>query len=227
MLPNGQRQSVENMEIIELGCVMCDRDGQFLDSASFLVRPVDHPNLSDFCQTLTGISQKTIREATAFPETIRRLDDWIGAQDNSFIWASWGNYDRLHLEADSSKRHAIPGFLKYGHLNLRKLWRLTTRQRKKNSLRDALNYHGFSFEGQQHSGLDDAKNTAKLLSCVAWTLKDKALTDSSIERGLLTIPEKPLIPNEETARAMRELDEGKGERYESIDELFRELGLDE
>lgn len=52
-------------------------------------------------------------------------------------------------------------------------------------------------------------------------------TDSSFERGLLTIPEKPRIPNEETARAMRELDEGKGESFESVEDLFRYLELDE
>jgi inhibitor of KinA sporulation pathway (predicted exonuclease) len=176
VLPDGRRQGVENMEIIELGCVMCDRSGQLLDSASFLVKPVDHPSLSDFCQSLTGISQQTISEATPFKDTIQRLNDWIGVQNSSFIWASWGNYDRLHLEADSSKRNATPELLRYDHLNLRKLWRLTTKQRKKNSLRDALNYHAFSFDGHQHSGLDDAKNTAKLLSCVDWTRADEALT---------------------------------------------------
>ena len=32
-------------------------------------------------------------------------------------------------------------------------------------------------------------------------------------------------PNEETIAAMRELDEGKGKRFSSADELFSELGL--
>ena len=179
-LPDGQRQGVENMEIIELGCVMCDRDGHRLKSASFLVRPVDHPNLSDFCQKLTGISQQTISEATPFAETIQRFNEWLGLQNSSFIWASWGNYDRLHLEADSIKRDATPELLKYGHLNLRKLWRLTTKQRKKNSLRDALNYHGCSFDGNQHSGLDDAKNTAKLASYLDWSRAGEALTEARV-----------------------------------------------
>ena len=34
-----------------------------------------------------------------------------------------------------------------------------------------------------------------------------------------------LTPNEETKAAMRELDEGKGKRFKSADDLFSELGV--
>ena len=33
------------------------------------------------------------------------------------------------------------------------------------------------------------------------------------------------VPNAATRKAMRELEEGKGKRYESVEELFRELNI--
>lgn len=54
--PDGQPQSVHNMEIIEISCALATRDGVLLDSRSFLERPTRHPKLSAFCQSLTGIT---------------------------------------------------------------------------------------------------------------------------------------------------------------------------
>src|SRR5690554_7139643 len=51
-LPNGERQSIGNMEIIEFGCALATRTGELLDSRSFLVRPVRNPDLSAFCRSL-------------------------------------------------------------------------------------------------------------------------------------------------------------------------------
>jgi hypothetical protein len=51
--------------------------------------------------------------------------------------------------------------------------------------------------------------------------------DCSIGGMLLTSPEKHRIPNEETAEAMRELEDGKGEWFESVEDLFRDLDLGE
>ena len=55
--PSGFRQSVDEMEIIEFGCVIATRKGDVLDKRSFLIKPQDNPVLSLFCQQLTSISQ--------------------------------------------------------------------------------------------------------------------------------------------------------------------------
>ena len=39
------------------------------------------------------------------------------------------------------------------------------------------------------------------------------------------LPFKPRIPNAETLEAMQEADEGKGTRYDSVDDMFNQLGL--
>jgi len=97
--PDGQPQSVHNMEPIEIGCALATRDGVLLDSRSFLVRPTRYPKLSAFCQSLTGITQDMADAAPRFPEAIDTLNHWLGQPADSFIWCSWGNYDRLHMQA--------------------------------------------------------------------------------------------------------------------------------
>lgn len=59
-VPGHERtQIIEDMEIIEFGCVIADRKGTIYDSRSFLVRPVLYSLLSDFCMSLTSIKQPT------------------------------------------------------------------------------------------------------------------------------------------------------------------------
>ncbi len=63
--PSGCWQSVDEMEIIEFGCVIATRIGEVLDRRSFLVRPRVHPELSPFCQQLqTGQNEAAHFEGT-------------------------------------------------------------------------------------------------------------------------------------------------------------------
>jgi inhibitor of KinA sporulation pathway (predicted exonuclease) len=68
--PAGEPQAVHNMEIIELGCALATRAGTLLDSRSFLVRPTRFPQLSEFCTTLTSITQSMVDDAPTYPEAI-------------------------------------------------------------------------------------------------------------------------------------------------------------
>lgn len=171
VMPNGKRQDLANMEIIEFGCALANRRGHVIDARSFLVRPTLHPFLSDFCTTLTGITQSMVNEAPAFPEASQALADWLGDCPRNFIWCSWGNYDRLHIEAQSEREGVSLSILEHPHLNLKRIWRRTTGQKKKNGLASALAFHNLDFVGRQHRGLDDAKNIARLLAFMDWSLE--------------------------------------------------------
>lgn len=174
--PDGEPQSVENMEIIELGCALATREGQVLDSQSFLVRPTRYPALSEFCTELTSITQAMVTEAPNFRGAIQSLNEWLGSPSEDFLWCSWGNYDRLHLLAQSQSEGARPLPLAYPHLNLKRLWRRTTGQKKQTGLSSALAFHDLSFEGNHHRGVDDARNIARLLPFMDWSLEPELLT---------------------------------------------------
>lgn len=176
--PAGADQSVHNMEIIEIGCALATRQGELLDTHSFLVKPTRNPVLSRFCAELTGITQSMVDAAPILPEAIKVMNAWLGDLPDSFIWCSWGNYDRLHLEAQSQLDGARPAILAYPHLNLKRIWRRTTGQKKKNGLAHALAFHDLSFEGNHHRGVDDARNIVRLLPFMDWSLENELLTPS-------------------------------------------------
>ena len=174
--PGGEPQSVTNMDIIEFGCALATRRGELLDSRSFLVRPTWSPQLSQFCTELTSISQSMVDDAPEFAEVLGQLDNWLGELTDSFIWCSWGNYDRIHVLADAEKHGRSPGFVARPHLNLKRLWRRTTGQKRMNGLAHALDYHQLSFEGHHHRGVDDARNMVRLLPFMDWSLETELLT---------------------------------------------------
>ncbi|BES73889.1 exonuclease domain-containing protein (plasmid) [Marinobacter nanhaiticus D15-8W] len=164
------------MEIIEFGCALATRDGALLESKSFLVRPVRNPHLSDFCKKLTGIDQAMVDAAPEFSEVCQEINTWLMCPEKGFVWCSWGNYDRLHVQAEGDKHGASPVFMNFPHLNLKRIWRRTTGQRKKNGLAHALAFHDLKFEGQHHRGVDDARNIARLLPFVDWSLEAELTT---------------------------------------------------
>lgn len=172
----GLQQSEHSMEIIELGCALATRRGELIDSRSFLVRPTRYPVLSEFCQSLTGITQDMVDSAPAFSEAVRALNAWLGEPAKSFIWCSWGNYDLLHVLAQCQQTGASAAVLGYPHLNLKRLWRRSTGQRKKTGLMNALAYHGLNFEGQHHRGVEDARNIIRLLPFMDWSLEAELLS---------------------------------------------------
>jgi len=142
--PDGEGQGIHNMEIIEIGCALANREGEVLGSRSFLVRPTRNPVLSDFCMELTGITQSMVDAAPTLPEAIEAMNAWLGDLPDDFIWCSWGNYDRLHLEAQSQLDGAWPVILARPHLNLKRIWRRTTGQKRKNGFAHALAFHGLA-----------------------------------------------------------------------------------
>ena len=174
--PDGAAQGIHNMEIIEIGCALANRQGELLDSYSFLARPTRNPVLSHFCTELTGITQSMVDAAPTLSQTIEVMNTWLGDLPDSFIWCSWGNYDRLHLEAQSLLDGSQPAILGRPHLNLKRIWRRTTGQKKKNGLASALAFHDLAFEGSHHRGVDDARNITRLLPFIKWSLESELLT---------------------------------------------------
>lgn len=178
--PNGEAQRNDNMEIIEIGCALATRQGRLLDTRSFLVRPIRHPVLSEFCTGLTSITQEMVDEAPAFPGAIQAMNAWLGDLPDDFIWCSWGNYDRLHLETQSQEHDARPAILAFPHLNLKRIWRRTTGQKRKNGFAHALAFHDLDFEGHHHRGVDDARNMVRVLPYMNWALEPELLTPPEI-----------------------------------------------
>lgn len=173
--PDGQ-QTLEHMEIIEIGAALAEPDGRVIESWSFLVRPVIHPTLSDFCSALTGITQADVDAAPVFRDVVPTLDAWLASRDLDY-WCSWGQGDRRQLEIEAQRQGAAPAFLGLHHANLMKGWQKTQHYRNRAAMRTAFRVHGLELEGRHHSGEDDARNVARLLPYIDWNLADKFITE--------------------------------------------------
>ncbi|WP_296592121.1 3'-5' exonuclease [Methylophaga sp.] len=157
-----RRQSVDDMEVIEFGCVVCEINGTVIDSKSYFVRPQLHPVLTSFCKELTSITQSDVERALYYPEVVTNLNDWLNQYDLS-KWVSWGNYDKHQLNSELSRYGVSPSFLQLPHENLKKRWSEGKKALGNAGPKVALEYHGLEFEGNYHRAIDDALNIARLI----------------------------------------------------------------
>ena len=63
----------EQMEIIEIGACWATDEGSVVDEFQAFVRPMERPELTEFCRQLTHISQADVDAAELFPAPAARL----------------------------------------------------------------------------------------------------------------------------------------------------------
>lgn len=151
------------MEIIEIGAVLVD-EVSLLAIGEFqsFVRPRRHPKLTDFCKTLTSITQAEVDAAPGFPEVLERLRRFAYAGAGRPLFGSWGNYDKTQFAQDA-KHHGVT--LPFGpdHLNIKQAFSDALGTKKRFGMDAALKRVGLPLVGTHHRGIDDARNIARLL----------------------------------------------------------------
>ncbi|AZE95719.1 Inhibitor of the KinA pathway to sporulation, predicted exonuclease [Pseudomonas orientalis] len=158
---------VTEMEVIEIGASLVNRQGRELDHFQRFVRPLRRPLLTPFCRKLTHITQANIDAAAPITEVWPLFERWLGQhQPRLEGWASWGDYDRVQLELEW-QRHGLASALdQTPHVNLKQRFAKARRLDKPMGLNGALQLAGMQFVGQQHRALEDARNTARLLPLI-------------------------------------------------------------
>ncbi|KAF9594002.1 hypothetical protein IFM89_026714 [Coptis chinensis] len=136
-------------EIIEFPSVLVNSvTGQLEASFQTYVRPVYHQHLSDFCKELTGIQQLQTRElSTQILLLLRGLTGIVG--------------DVRESECRFKRIRKPPYFNRW--INLRVPFNEVFGGVRCN-LKEAVQLAGLAWEGRAHCGLDDARNTARLLT---------------------------------------------------------------
>lgn len=151
----------DEMEIIEIGAVALFEEGPHIkgEFQSF-VKPVRHPQLTEFCRRLTSIKQSKVDSAELFPAVVQRFATWISSHDAP-TFCSWGDYDKHQLRQDCAF-HEEPFPFGPEHINIKRRFAENLNLRKPCGLEDALRKVGLQFEGSPHRGIDDARNMANL-----------------------------------------------------------------
>ena len=155
-------------EIIEIGVVPLDvQSGERLARESLLVRP-QKSEVSPFCTSLTTLTQEDVDGGMAFDEACKILQEKFGSALRP--WASWGNYDRTMFESQCQSLK-IPYPFSQDHINIKTLFALMYRLHRPVGTSRALEMAGIEFEGTRHRGVDDAWNTAQMLSLLLFCEK--------------------------------------------------------
>ncbi|XP_010922083.1 uncharacterized protein [Elaeis guineensis] len=155
-------------EIIEFPSVLVNSGtGQLEASFQTYVRPSYHQHLSDFCKELTGIQQIQVDRGVPLSEALLMHDKWLedkGIKQKSFAIVTWSNWDcRVMLESECRfKRIRKPPYFNRW-INLKVPFQEVFGGVRCN-LKEAVQLAGLAWEGRAHCGLDDARNTARLLA---------------------------------------------------------------
>jgi inhibitor of KinA sporulation pathway (predicted exonuclease) len=156
--PDDNRRA--DVEIIEFGCVkMSQQTARVISEFSTFVRPTRYPKLSQYCTDLTSITQETVDAAPTFPEALANFIDWMG-DPRTCTLCSWGAYDKFLLrQACSFNRVPYPFDDEY--INIKPAFSEIFSGRGV-SMERAMEMLDIKQEGRRHSGIDDARNAAKL-----------------------------------------------------------------
>ncbi|CAJ0586683.1 unnamed protein product, partial [Mesorhabditis spiculigera] len=169
-------------EIIELPGVLINvRRRQVVSEFQTFVRPRENPILDPFCTELTGITQRQVDRAPFFPEALARFMEWLN--DHGLKYRPGRPAPRFAFVTDSACDFAkflqfqcilldieMP-FMFRSFINIKKYFctKVTKLDRKnpdaygnKTSIEKMLQHYGIRPIGRSHSGLDDARNIARL-----------------------------------------------------------------
>ncbi|KAF5198036.1 Eri1 exoribonuclease [Thalictrum thalictroides] len=191
-------------EIIEFPSVLVNSvTGQLEASFQTYVRPVYHQHLSDFCKELTGIQQIQVDRGVPLSEALLMHDKWLedkGIKHTNFAVVTWSNWDcRVMLESECRfKRIRKPPYFNRW-INLKVPFHEVFGALRCN-LKEAVQHAGLAWEGRAHCGLDDAKNTARLLTHIMHRGFRFSITNSLMwhtaesQFAWHQSPDRPIVP---------------------------------
>ncbi|CAH8468940.1 unnamed protein product [Heterobilharzia americana] len=174
--------SKQPAEIIEFPVVVLDSvTGTLVDSFQSFVKPTENPELSTFCSNLTGIQQSDLENVPTLAVVLKKFEHWLrktketlgcsfkGQQTTTAIFVTWTDWDISTCLWDECRRKKLPlpGDM-LSRIDLKAIFQQwlgshKVGQKWRGGLKDALHLIGLRFEGRPHRGIDDAKNTARLL----------------------------------------------------------------
>jgi len=169
-------------EIIEFpSVIVSSMTGQLEGCFQTYVKPTCNQLLSDFCKDLTGIQQIQVDRGVPLSEALLMHDKWLekrGIKNTNFAVVTWSNWDcRVMLESECryKKIRKPPYFNRW--INLKVPFREVFGGMRCN-LKEAVQMAGLTWLGRAHCGLDDARNTARLLSLLMTRGFKFAITNS-------------------------------------------------
>jgi len=162
-------------EIIEFPVVLLNLStGEIESEFHEYVMPTEHPRLSPFCTELTGISQETVDSGVPLPTCLLLFNKWFAriaeeykldknSKGGLYTCCTWSDWDlNLCLENECKRKQQKKPEPLRNWIDIRAVYKQFY-QRKPQGLNGGLRDLGLEFQGREHSGIEDARNTARLV----------------------------------------------------------------
>ncbi|KAF7662370.1 hypothetical protein LDENG_00237430 [Lucifuga dentata] len=195
-----------SQEIIEFPAVLLNTStGEVESEFHTYVQPQEHPILSDFCTELTGITQMQVEAGIPLHICLSRFSRWLqtlqlqmgvvfprehvgsasSPSQKPCTFLTWSDWDLgVCLQYECKRKQLYKPDVLNTWIDLRSTYKLFY-SRKPKGLNGALQDLGIQFSGREHSGLDDARNTAQLAA--------RMMRDGCMMRITRTLNRTPLM----------------------------------
>uniref|UniRef100_A0A6B2LHU9 Exonuclease domain-containing protein n=1 Tax=Arcella intermedia TaxID=1963864 RepID=A0A6B2LHU9_9EUKA len=164
-------------EVIEFPVILLDPKKQTLETFFHKhVRPTENPTLTHFCKDFTGITQEQVDTSDTIDVVLSQFHDHLiaknfnvgncreGDEKDTFSFAvlTDGPWDlRDHLGLECRRKQIKTASYLHRWVNIRWLFSEFFGCPRRN-VSGMLSYLKLSFEGREHSGIDDAYNIARI-----------------------------------------------------------------
>lgn len=155
-IPAGQKT-----DIIEIGICELNRTTQAISKKQSIYVIPERSKINKFCTELTGITPQLIEEkGIYFEEACEKIrDEYHSIQ---LTWAGFGNFDKDQI-VEQCDYFGIEKPFSENYINVMYQFKNYNGLHKMMGLKRALKFLNMNFEGNHHSGADDAYNAAKIL----------------------------------------------------------------
>ena len=147
-------------EIIQIGAVRLTPQLEAADTFRVAVAPKYYKKMHWSVRKLTGISTKKLADGIPFPDAYRQFTDWCG---DEYAFLTWGPDDLPMLKCNLRLHNMSLSEMKEGY-DLQKIFGRVMGEKKQFSLADALSRLEITDTYPPHDALNDALNTARIVS---------------------------------------------------------------
>ena len=150
-------------ETIQIGAVLLDEQYQIIDEFNTYVTP-EFGRLDWYISDLTGIKQQDLKNAPVMKDALMSFVSWIPEQARV---VSWSDNDLKQIIHEADSKNIVIDRLNVifeEWIDCQKIFSEKIKDAKNYSLFEALVATDIMQEGQEHNGLVDATNTAKLFA---------------------------------------------------------------
>lgn len=173
-------------EIIEIGAVKLDEDGNKIAEFSETIKPQVYSKLNYHIQKMLGISMNELKRSGTFSQVCKRFIKWCG---DDVIFCTWGTQDLTELQRNMNYYNLEP--LSEGPLMFYNIQSIYSDhiggEDKAYNLEAAVDNLGLSKEIPFHRAYADAYYTAKIMKLMD---KDKYYKGKTYDLYHLPIDEK-------------------------------------